>query len=191
MTMMIRTDSDGIEHHVWAQRQTSSCAVASLMMAESLAKQMTPAAGEWDRAKQLYANIFPSNPQGGTGPMTFDASQYGNDQSTFANMFANAGTFAQHVLGGLRRSGLTVEPRSGIGITLIASRVTLTTPVVVLLGWYGGGSRAGGHFVVATRMNSGGQIVYLDPWGGVVKEIANNGTYPSNGRIEVALYVRR
>lgn len=187
MTMMIRTDSDGIVHHVWAQRQVNSCAVASLMMADSLAKQMSLSGGEWERAKQLYANIFPINPQGSTGPMTFDPPQHGNNQNTFANMFSNFGTLDSQLQGALTRTGLKVSRRVGIGISLIASRVTDTTPVVVGIGWNTGG----GHVVVATRVNSGGRIVFLDPSDGVVQEVANNGRYPGGGQLEAAWYVSR
>ena len=52
-----------------------------------------------------------------------------------------------------------------------------------------GGSRDGGHFVVAARRSNSAQIVFLDPWGGVLREVSNTSRYPGNGMIEEILYV--
>lgn len=206
MTIEYRTDSDGNGFQVWAQRQENSCAVACLWMAECQAKQMTVAEGEWEKAWKLYEHTVNNTPwtqsssaRAPTGPMSIDPSAHASDQTTFYNMFSNFGTFAGQVATVLRREGLTVAPFSASSSTtppqmsLATNRITTSTPAVVLLGWYNRGRagwrRTGGHFIVAARVNSRGQIVYLDPWGGVLNESPNNGRYQRNGYIEVALYV--
>lgn len=206
MTIEYRSDSDGVEFQVWAQRQNASCAVASLWMAESLAKQMSLAESEWEKAWKLYEHTVRGTPwaqassaNAPTGPMSIDPRVHANNQATFYNMFSQAGTFAGQVATVLRREGLTVAAFSDNSannpprLLLTPNRITPSTPVVVLLGWYGqtanGWQRNGGHFIVAARINSRGQIVYLDPWGGVLNECANNGRYQQNGYLEVALYV--
>jgi len=205
MSIIFRTDSDGNEFQVWAQRQAASCAVACLWMAESLAMQMTLAEGEWEKAWKLYEHTVNGTPwiqsssiNSPTGPMSIDPRVHQNNQSTFYNQFSNFGTYAKQVVAVLRQEGLTVTTSAAPSgtlplLTLNTSNISPTTPAIILLGWYAqsGNSwqRNGGHFIVAVRTNSSGQMVYLDPWQGVLNESANNGRYQQNGYIEQALYV--
>jgi len=53
----------------------------------------------------------------------------------------------------------------------------------------GAPTRNSGHFVVGARRASSGQIVYLDPGGGVIREVVNNTTYPTNGLVEEVLFL--
>jgi hypothetical protein len=41
MTIHHRTDSDGVEHQIWAQQQANSCGIASLWMVPCLAAGQT------------------------------------------------------------------------------------------------------------------------------------------------------
>ena len=54
MTIVFRQDSKRNTYQIWAQEQPASCAVASIWMARSQARQMTFAEGEWDLAWRIY-----------------------------------------------------------------------------------------------------------------------------------------
>lgn len=195
MSVVYETDSDGVTHQLWAQRQMSSCAVASIWMARNQAKQMTHAEQEWDLAWRMYHQVVmgmdlaPPTP----APMSMDPGAHRNDQNTFGNMFTLAGTFSRQVAQALRNDGLRVTFdtgwRRGGGQTIDSSRLSDTTPGIVLLGWYRNGARRGGHFIVASRRTSGGRIVYLDPWGGVLTEMGRGPAYQVNGSFEQVLYI--
>jgi hypothetical protein len=62
-----------------------------------------------------------------------------------------------------------------------------TTPAIVLLGWYGGTTtRSGGHFIVASRVTTGGKVVFLNPWQGQLHEL---GPVPGGGLFEQIAYL--
>jgi hypothetical protein len=193
MTIHYRDDSDGITHQVWAQRQANSCAVASIWMARNQAFQMTFAEGEWDLAWRMYGQVVqgmdfvPEAP----APMSLVPGAHERNQSTFENMFARFGTFMRQVAQAVRNDGLTVTQLTAFspGSTVNASNLSDTTPAIVLLGWYRGGTRRGGHFIVASRQAANGRIVYLDPWGGVLRELGAGPQYQTTGRFEQILYL--
>lgn len=193
MTIHYRTDSDNVTHQVWAQRQASSCAVASIWMARNQAKQMTVNEGEWALAWRLYnqvvqgMDIVPEPP----APMSFDPGMHDNNQSTFGNMFSVAGTFMQQVSRALVNDGLRVThtTRFSPGTTITTSRLSDTTPAIVLLGWYRGVKRNGGHFIVASRKTRAGKVVYLDPWGGHLRELGAGPLYQTTGKFEQVIYI--
>ncbi len=192
MTIYYRTDSDGVVHQVWAQRQAASCAVASIWMARNKAKRMTFAETEWALAWRLYHKVvkgymFAPSP---SAPMTFDPGAHQPNQQTMGNMFSRFGTFMGQVAQLLRTDGLrvTTTPWSP-GIKLLSHAISDTTPAIVLLGWYRGAHREAGHFIVAARRTQSGKIVYLDPWGGVLRELGVGPSYPPNGRFEQIAYI--
>lgn len=193
MTIHFRTDSDNVTHQVWAQRQESSCAVASIWMARNQAKQMTVNETEWSLAWRLYHQVVqpmivvPEEP----APMSLHPGAHANDQNSFGNMFSRAGTFMQQVVRALINDGLRVTHNTSFsrGTTVVASRLSETTPAIVLLGWYSGGRRNGGHFIVASRRTRTGRIVYLDPWGGHLRELGAGPQYQSTGSFEQVIYI--
>lgn len=194
MTTIMRSDSDGNTHEVWAQEQANSCAVASIWMARNQARQMTVNQGEWALAWQMYSRVVqgmelvPRPP----APMSLNPASFPSNQSTFQNMFASFGTYMDQVASALIKDGLRVRLKTPFspGTVVNASRLSATTPAIVLLGWYEGGTRQGGHFIVASRVTRRGRIVYLDPWGGQLNELgAGSGNYPGGGKFEQVVYI--
>lgn len=191
MSIVFADDSDGYTHQLWAQRQAASCAVASIWMARNQAFQMTFAEEEWALAWRIYGSVVQGMPLSPTpAPMTFDPSAFQNNQATFGNMFSRAGTFMDQVAQALRNEGLTATTTSFTpGSTVDKTRLSTTTPAIVLLGWYSGGTRNGGHFIVASKVAADGNVVYLDPWGGVLSEMGVGPTYQGTGRFEQMCYI--
>jgi len=193
MSIIYRDDSDGVTHQVWAQQQANSCAVASIWMARNQAFQMTFDEGEWALAWRVYGQVV----QGGNfvpqapAPMTLDPRAHASNQGTFQNMFASAGTFMGQVAQALRNDGVKIKHLTGFspGTAVDASKLSDTDPAIVLLGWYNGNTRNGGHFIVASRRAQSGQIVYLDPWQGQLRELGIGPQYQSTGRFEQILYL--
>lgn len=193
MTIHYRNDSDRVTHQVWAQRQANSCAVASIWMARNQARQMTMQEGEWARAWSLYhrvvlrMDIVPEPP----APMSLNPDSHDENQSAFSNMFASYGTYMGQVNEGLRNDGLSVTFTTTFspGTTISPKRLSDTTPAIVLLGWYQQKVRRGGHFIVASRVTGSGNIVYLDPWGGQLREMGIGPNYLANGRFEQISYI--
>ena len=193
MSIIYRVDSDGVTHQVWAQQQANSCAVASIWMARNQALQMTAAEDEWALAWRVYGqvvqgmNFVPHPP----APMSLNPRAHQNNQNTFQNMFASFGTFMGQVAQAIRNDGLKVDHLTSFspGSTVDTSRLSDTKPAIVLLGWYNGNNRNGGHFIVASRRTQSGQIVYLDPWQGQLRELGMGPQYQSTGRFEQILYL--
>lgn len=193
MSINFRDDSDGVTHQVWAQQQANSCAVASIWMARNQAFQMTFAEEEWSLAWRIYGqvvqgmNFVPSPP----APMSLDPRAHQRNQNTFQNMFASFGTFMGQVAQALKNDGLKVTHLTSFspGSTVDSSKLSDTTPAIVLLGWYNGSTRNGGHFIVASRQTRSGSIVYLDPWEGHLRELGTGPNYLSTGRFEQILYL--
>ncbi len=192
MSIYYRDDSDNYTHQVWAQQQASSCAVASIWMARNQAMQMTVNEEEWGLAWRMYSQVVqgmlfvPEAP----APMTFSQSAHQNNQSTFGNMFANAGTFMDQVAQAIRNEGLKVSTTSfSPGTTVNSAKLSDTKPAIVLLGWYNGNQRNGGHFIVASRKTRSGKVVYLDPWRGQLRELGVGPSYQATGRFEQVAYI--
>src|SRR5262245_31968222 len=200
MTIVFRQDSKRNNYQLWVQEQPASCAIASIWMARSLAKQMSFAEGEWELAWRIYRQVVVGMPpaftraaQATPAPMCLDSRGTTGDQTTFRNMFANAGTTAGQVVQALRNDGLPAAPvRISSAAPLVdLTRLSQTTPAIILLGWYqqnasGQWERNGGHFIVAAE-RIGNKIVLLDPWDGVLSEIQNTYLYQGNGVFEWAI----
>jgi hypothetical protein len=161
-------------------------------MARNQAMQMTFNEGEWTLAWRIYGEVVqgmdfvPEEP----APMSLDPSAHQANQSTFENMFARFGTFMGQVAQALRNEGLTVTTTTfSPGSSIDSSRLSDTSPAIVLLGWYNGAVRNGGHFIVASRVASNGKIVYLDPWEGVLRELGVGPVYQGTGRFEQFAYI--
>ncbi len=179
-------------HQVWAQRQANSCAIASIWMARNQAMQMTVNEEEWSLAWRIYNQVvqgmvlYPEAP----APMSLRQSAHQANQNTFQNMFAAAGTYMPQVAQALRNEGLTVSTTSFSPGTMVnAAKLSDTTPAIILLGWYKGTQRTGGHFIVASRKTRAGKIVYLDPWGGELRELGVGPNYQATGRFEQLVYI--
>jgi hypothetical protein len=188
MTIVFRNDSDNQIYQLWAQDQAASCAVASIWMARNQAKQMTINEEEWTVAWSMYCEVvekIPLCPE--PAPVTFDPTQHQNDQSTMGDMFSVAGTYMSQVSTKLQLDGLNVTNSSSTAV--IPSQLSYRRPAIILLGWYTNGVRNGGHFIVASQVNSHGAIVYLDPWGGELREMGPGPSYIGNGQFENILYV--
>ncbi len=193
MTIYYRTDSDGGTHQVWAQRQAATCAVASIWMARNQAKQMTHKENEWSLAWRLYHQVVQGmalSPSP-SAPMSLSPSAHQNNQGTFGNMFSRAGTSMGQVSQALKNDGLKVTHLTSFspGTAVDASKLSDTTPAIVLLGWYNGLQRNGGHFIVASRKTRAGRVVYLDPWGGVLSELGVGPAYQTTGIFEQIIYL--
>jgi hypothetical protein len=201
MTIVYQQDSKKNTYQIWAQEQANSCAVAAIWMARCQARQMTFAETEWDLAWRLYQHAvvgipwaLSSSASAPTGPMSIDPRAYTASQSSFYNMFGSFGTFAAQVAKVLRSEGLKVThlPNSGTAQSLNVAKLSQRSPAIVLVGWYatqnGRQTRTGGHFVVAAE-HINNQIVYLDPWGGNLYELANNARYRAPGLIEEVIYL--
>jgi hypothetical protein len=193
MTVVIRLDSDRYVHQVWAQEQANSCAVASMWMARNQALQMTVNESEWALAWRTYGQVVqgmalvPAPP----APMSLNPVAFPANQNTFQNMFASFGTYMDQVAQALTNDGLRIthQTRFSPGTAVTPRRLSDRTPAIVLLGWYTGTQRNGGHFIVASRRTRRGQIVYLDPWEGRLREQGAGPAYPGGGRFEQVLYV--
>ena len=201
MTILFRQDSRKRNYQIWAQEQPASCAIASIWMARSQARQQSFAETEWELAWRIYQHTvvgmplaFSSSSSTPPPPVSINPSAVKNDQNTFYNMFGSFGTFAKQVTDAVRSDGLkaTHVPNPGAAQSLNTAKLSQTTPAIVLLGWYstqnGVQQRNGGHFVVAADVIAN-NIVYLDPWGGDLNEFANNGRYRANGLIEELIYI--
>ena len=195
MTVSLETDSEGNTYQLWAQRQANSCGVASIWMARGIARQQSIAEDEWELANRMYYSaIAGMMPEGGPpppgAPMSLDPNAYPANQSTMENTFASFGVFARQVATMLRQEGFKVRHMAARSI--LGDWLTPTRPAIILVGWYPQSpqQRQGGHFIVAARQTKHGRIVYLDPWGGVLREVRNNGRYPQTGIVEEAIYFR-
>jgi hypothetical protein len=195
MTVSLADDSDGNTYQLWAQRQANSCGVASIWMARGIARQQSINEDEWELANRMYyAAIAGMMPEGGPpppgAPMTLNPAAYQSNQSTMENTFASFGVYGSQVASMLRQEGFSVRHMSARSV--LGDWLTPTRPAIVLVGWYpqSRSQRQGGHFIVAVRQLRDGKIVYLDPWGGVLREVRNNGRYPQTGIVEEAIYFR-
>ena len=194
MAIVMCRDSDNTLHQLWAQDQAATCAVASFWMARNQAKQMTVNQSEWALAWGMYQRVVQGMslaPSPAPAPMSLDPRAHQNNQTSFGNMFSQAGTYMSQVAQVLRSDGLSVTHLTGFapGTTVQAARLSETTPAIVLLGWYNGANRAGGHFIVASRVTRAGRIVYLDPWGGRLSEMGGGPQYQGTGMFEQVLYL--
>ncbi len=193
MALVFRQDSDNVTHSIMQQQQRSSCAVASIWMARCIAKRMSFAEGEWGLAWRLYSHVVrgmveaPAAP----APMTFNPDMHGSDASSFGNMFSNYGTSMDEVVAMLRRDAVKVDHLTPyqVGTALQPARITDFKPALVLLGWYNGNLREGGHFIVAARRTRAGRIVYLDPGNASLTEGGPGPGYQSTGRFEQIAYL--
>ena len=203
MTIVMRKDSRGNEHQLWAQRQAMSCAVASIWMARSKVFQMSFQESEWELAWRVYRHTvegvaWRSSSSAGapTGPMSIDPGAHRANQNTFYNMFGSGGTYMRQVAKVIRSEGISANhvPNTGGTLTLNLSWLGETTPAIVAVGWWrqvnGQWQRNGGHAIVAAR-RIGSTVVWLDPAGGVLTELPNNGRYGNTGWIDEILYLSR
>lgn len=153
-TVFSRSDSDGNDFEACSQSDLMSCGPASIFMYECMVKQASMAGGE-DRILKISSN-FNGNYQQGNG------TDLDNVVSTM-----------QYI--NVRVTEIDDPPNFPVKIKL--GRVSLGSPALILLGWYNGQTRNGGHYIVAARFNSGGAVVYLDPWKGDLVERMNDGSY--------------
>jgi hypothetical protein len=123
--------------------------------------------------------------------MTLNPAVFPSNQNTFQNMFASFGTFMDQVASKLAIDGLRVTFKTpwSPGATIDTRRLSDTTPAIVLLGWYSGANRKGGHFIVASRVARSGQVVFLDPWQGKLNELGPGPSYPGGGTFEQIVYI--
>lgn len=189
-------DSDGNTFEIWKQDQNASCGVASTWMARGLVRQSSFAEEEWSLALRMYRNAVSHSlaPLGVAtpGPMTFNPGSFTNDQRSLGSTLSNFGFFAGQLAEAIRAEGIHchhVAAMPGITRSIETDRLGERKPAIALIQWVGGG----GHFVVAARQASTGDIVFLDPWSGDINEQPNDGTYfstySSQGAFREVLYL--
>lgn len=210
MTINLKKDSDNNVHQIWAQRQPMSCGVASIWMARSMAYRMSFAETEWQRAWRMYHNVIAETPgpllPETPAPMSFHTQSHlrssndRGDQSTFGRTFSTFGTLGDQVTKALKNDKLRVAHTFWSPFTAVdPNRLAEAKPAILLLGWYPNGfqrgapqnGRAGGHFIVAARKTTTRTIVYLDPWGGQLKEVGYGHSYPGGGIGEWVAYISK
>lgn len=205
MTLVTRRDSDGHEFVVWEQEQAGTCAVASIWMARSMARQMTFNENEWELAWRMYHNAVAggtwrmpsSNPAVAPPAQTFNHREFQSGRHAFENTVTRSGFESYHVCTMLIQEGFSAENirRTGSNsLTIDANRVSPTTPAIVEIGWYrpneqGVAEFSSAHAIVAARKTNTGSIVYLDPAYGRLVERLNDGRYGEFGHIDSVTYV--
>lgn len=197
MAISLQTDSDGNSYQVWAQQQTSSCVIASIWMARSIARQTTFAEDEWELAHRLYHSaIAGRDADDSIGPQTFDPRSHSADQTTMGNTFSRFGVTPSQIASMMRQEGFVVSSQNVT--TLNTAAIGPTKPALVGIKWRNSasGPNLGGHRIVAVAKNSNAQIVYLDPgFGGRLLELPNDGVIPHpnrsvSGYVYNAIYIR-
>ncbi len=172
-------DSEGVQHQIVVQELQRSCGPACAWMIESAVKRMSMAGGE-ARIRQLQC------------------AETGNCVSN------TIGTPASAAVAVLRATGVSVrsvEERSVAesqkmgALTVDVSRISVEKPALLLFGWVrpnaatpGILERYDGHFVVAARKTRVGAIVLLDPAGGILWEVENNGMFQDEALLEFVAY---
>lgn len=191
----IAQDSDATTFQLWRQNQMNSCGVASVWMARGIVRQMSFAEDEWDLAQRTYRaavnNALAPLGVNPSGPMTLDPRAFGNNQKSMANTLANFGFYGSQLAAAIRAEGLNVTHVGFTGRTRVLSPHLIGDgkAAIALVAWNGGG----GHFVVAARAASNGEIVFLDPWDGQINELANTGGYVAryggSGNVVEVIYI--
>ena len=199
MTISLQDDSDGNTYQLWGQRQANSCAVASIWMARGIARQMTFDESEWELAHRTYnaavAGMDLENAGGTSAPQSLNPASYPAGQTSMENTFASTGINLGQVTAMLRHEGFTAGETADT--TINAAKVGLTKPALVAVIWRKDSTNVarGGHCIVAARINSNQQVVYLDPGnGGQLRELPNNGLIPHpnrsyTGHVEGVTYI--
>ena len=189
-------DSDGTTFEVWKQDQMNSCGVASTWMARGLVRQMSYAEDEWGLAQRIYRNAIQNTLAAlgppPSGPMTFNPASFPRDQSSLGSTLANFGIYAGQLATAIRAEGMGCQHISfsrGVVRQIDPNKLGERKAAIALVYW----NPRGGHFIVAARRASNGDIVFLDPWSGEVNEQPNDGayfsTYGSRGAIGEVLYL--
>ena len=195
MAIVLCTDSDGYAYQIWAQDQPCSCGVASIWMARNQAFQQSVDEDEWHLAWRIYSQVvqnipdaFALKPPPG---VCLSPSAFKPNQQTFQNMFGAFGAYMNQVAAALTNDGLKVTflTQWSAGMVVDPSKLSDTTPAIVMLGWYQGAKRNGGHFIVASRKTRSGKVVYLDPWQGQLRELGAGPIYPGSGVFEQVVYI--
>lgn len=187
-------DSDKNRFQIWQQEQPESCGVAAIWMARGLVAQKSINEEEWSLAQAVYSQIVGSILQSmdktkDDAPQTYDPKK--QKKETKAHAVANNGFRAWQLRQALLTQGYACEHFyvPGEKQTIQTSKLADNRPVIALVWWNGGF----GHFIVATRRASNGNIVWLDPMDGKVNEQANNGLFQAkwgrSGHIAELLYV--
>ena len=187
MSISVQDDSDGHTWQIWAQQQANSCTIASIWMARGIAMQTTFEESEWELAYRTYhAAVVGFCPEGGpppiAAPQTLNHRAFPRDQSSMESTIATSGVFGGQVVDMLRHEGFTVASKGpgGIDPRLLGH----AKPGLAFVEWRDDatGASRGGHCIVAARQTSTSQIVFLDPAGGRLRELPNNGRIPHSNR---------
>lgn len=173
-------DSDGRSYALFVQNEEQSCGLAAAAMLINLVSPVPvtdPSALE-AQLKLIAAN-FPASLAESDRLWARGEQEFGSGLYNIQKLLLSQGIYARTVW---RRGGvIQLDPRS------------LNEPAIVLWGWYPNGIqgvRKGGHFTVAASVTKSGKIVILDPWGGVLTEVAVGGMYKSSGQLDAVIYTR-
>lgn len=173
-----RRDTDGVTHYVDRQNEPMSCALASIGMMWNQTRQQCSVNNE--TAYKAISGKF-------SGSLL--QSQLNGD-----NRGLGSGTGESNITPTLRLCGIRVSADTGAMFPGTPSysfawqkpRIRDRFPALLLVGWYRGAgaamTRAGGHFILASRCTSRTWVVVLDPWRGTLHELqGGQGRYNNHG----------
>jgi len=150
MPLIQRTDSDGVLHQFWEQELGGDCALASAWTAICLAKLITTKEDEVALGLSIYwrEDIL--------------REHFKRDDG--------GGMYPNQVVDKLREAGLRADYTNSTTVDI--SRVSSDGHPAIVGLWHSFQKKSEGHAIVATRINSKGQVVYLDPWGFIMERPA-------------------
>src|SRR5215211_3628520 len=146
-TVVTKQDSDGTVYEICEQSLINSCGPASMFMAACIRRSESMGGGE-DKILEISSRYSGRVEQDGPGA----------DLSNIATTMGVLGIRATKIMNGDSTPGATpVDP----GMCYKGH------PALVLVGWYAGADRTGGHWVVATGLTKDAtKMIFLDSWRG-------------------------
>jgi hypothetical protein len=180
METRLRTDSDGVQHQIVVQELAMSCGPACAWMIESAVKRMSMAGGE-ARIRRLQCAL--------TGECVSNTT--GTTNSAVLAVLKATGVPVRHYA---HRSPGQAQKLGAL--TVDTSRIRVDSPALLNFAWIeinvanktGKLVSTSGHYMVAARKSRFGKIVLLDPMGGNLWEVENDGIFGTNGLLESVAY---
>lgn len=172
------TDSDGNSYDILVQTEEMSCGVAAAAILIDLYEKTSSAGPDAEARLKKIAAGFPGSLVD-SDKLWAKGEDYGSTADNIEKLLGSQGVPVTY------KDACWLK-KAGSTIIIEASR--LRRPAAILWGWYTNGKRHGGHFTVAARMTSAGNVVILDPWDGSLTELPKSHPYNGNGIAECILY---